>query len=84
YIIGSYIQSLYTVTGDGILQAARQDPPLCRTRARYRRGAAANIGDYINTKYQTDWKGTGTHSGAIAAARMRMRQSLGESLYKKY
>ncbi|MHB9801342.1 toxin VasX [Pseudomonas sp. MT3] len=84
YIIGSYIQSLYTVTGDGILQAARQDPRFAALERDTDEVQRQSIGDYINTKHQTDWKGTGTHSGAIAAARMRMRQSLGESLYKKY
>jgi len=72
------------VTGDGILQAARKDPRFAELERDIDEAQRQSISDYLNTKHQADWKGAGTHSGAISTAKMRMRQSLGERLYKQY
>ncbi|TCD22709.1 hypothetical protein E0D86_08670 [Pseudomonas sp. IC_126] len=84
YVIGCYIESLYRLNGQHMLSAAKQDPRFAKLEEETGPAQCQSISDYINVKHQAQWHGPGTHSGAISASRMRMRQSLGASLYAKY
>ncbi|KPN89986.1 toxin VasX [Pseudomonas nunensis] len=83
YVFGCYIESLYTVTGDTILNAAQGDPRFTQLKDETTEDQRQTIVDYVNVKNQTQYSGAGTHRGAIAAAKSRMRTSL-MSLYSKY
>lgn len=83
YVFGSYIETLYTVTGDSLLGAAKTDPRFAKLSDETSPEQRQTIVDYVNTKHQTQWSGAGSQRGAIAAARMRMRTSLG-GLYPRY
>lgn len=83
YVLGSYIQSLYTVTGETILNTAQGDPRFATLRDETDKEQRQSIVDYINLKNQTQYSGAGTHRGAIAATQLRMRTSL-QALYSKY
>jgi hypothetical protein len=67
-----------------MLSAAKQDPRFAKLEEETDPAQRQSISDYINVKHQAQWHGPGTHSGAISASRMRMRQSLGAPLYGKY
>ncbi|MBA1276578.1 toxin VasX [Stutzerimonas stutzeri] len=84
YVIGCYIESLYRLNGQHMLSAAKQDPRFAKLEEETGPAQRQSISDYINVKHQAQWHGPGTHSGAISASRIRMRQSLGASLYAKY
>lgn len=84
YVIGCYIESLYRLNEQHMLNAAKQDPRFTKLEEETDPAQRQSISDYINVKHQTQWSGPGTHSGAIKASRMRMRQSLGAPLYSKY
>jgi hypothetical protein len=84
YVVGCYIESLYRLTEQQVLAAAKQDPRFAKLEKDTEPHQRQSISDYLNVKHQTQWSGAGTHSGAISAARLRMRQSLGESLYARY
>ncbi|WP_213936593.1 toxin VasX [Pseudomonas sp. dw_612] len=83
YVFGCYIESLYTVTSDTILNAAQGDPRFAQLKDETTEEQRQTIVDYVNVKNQTQYSGAGTHRGAIAAAKSRMRTSL-MSLYSKY
>ncbi|MHC8371539.1 toxin VasX [Pseudomonas sp. MDT1-85] len=83
YVLGCYIESLYTVTGDKILNAAQGDPRFAQLKDETTEDQRQTIIDYVNVKNQTNYSGAGTHRGAIAAAKSRMQTSL-MSLYSKY
>ncbi|WP_236721960.1 toxin VasX [Pseudomonas frederiksbergensis] len=83
YVFGCYIESLYTVTGDTILNAAKGDPRFAKLKDETSDEQRQTIVDYVNVKNQSQYSGAGTHSGAIAASKMRMRTSLGP-LYSRY
>jgi len=83
YVLGCYIESLYTVTGDNILNAAQGDPRFAQLKDETTEDQRQTIVDYVNVKNQTQYSGAGTHRGAIAAAKSRMQSSL-MSLYSKY
>ncbi len=84
YVIGCYIESLYRLNEQHMLNAAKQDPRFAKLEEETDPAQRQSISDYINVKHQAQWHGPGTHSGAISASRMRMRQSLGAPLYVKY
>lgn len=84
YVIGCYIESLYRLNEQQMLSAAKQDPRFAKLEEETDPAQRQSISDYINVKHQAQWHGPGTHRGAINASRMRMRQSLGASLYAKY
>lgn len=84
YVIGCYIESLYRLNEQHVLSAAKQDPRFAKLEEEIDPDQRQSISDYINVKHQTQWQGPGTHSGAVAAARMRMRRSLGAPLYARY
>ncbi|TFH82608.1 toxin VasX [Pseudomonas kribbensis] len=83
YVFGSYIETLYTVTGDTLLSAAQGDPRFSQLSDETSPEQRQSIVDYVNTKNQTQWSGAGSQRGAISASKMRMRTSLGP-LYSKY
>lgn len=84
YVIGCYIESLYSLNESRLLSSAKADPRFAKLEQETTPEQRQSISDYINVKYKTQWSGPGTHSGAIKAAHNRMRQSLGESLYERY
>lgn len=84
YVVGCYIESLYSLNEARLLKAAKDDPRFAKLEQETTPEQRQSISDYINVKYKTQWNGPGTHSGAIKAAQSRMRQSLGESLYERY
>lgn len=84
YVIGCYIESLYRLSEQHMLSAAKQDPRFAKLEEETDPAQRQSISDYINVKHQTQWSGPGTHSGAIKASRSRMRQSLGVPLFTKY
>lgn len=84
YVIGCYIESLYNLNDQLVLSASKQDPRFANLEDETDPTQRQSIVDYINVKYKTQWSGPGTHSGAIKASRMRMRQSLGTTLYARY
>lgn len=83
YVFGCYIESLYTVTGETILNAAQGDPRFAKLKDETSEEQRQSIVDYVNVKNQTQYSGAGTHRGAIAASKSRMRTNLGP-LYSKY
>ncbi|MCO8309525.1 toxin VasX [Pseudomonas mandelii] len=83
YVFGCYIESLYTVTGETILNAAQGDPRFAKLKDETSEDQRQSIVDYVNVKNQTQYSGAGTHRGAIAASKSRMRTSLGP-LHSKY
>lgn len=83
YVFGCYIESLYTVTGETILNAAQGDPRFVKLKDETSEEQRQSIVDYVNVKNQTQYSGAGTHRGAIAASKSRMRTSLGP-LYSRY
>jgi hypothetical protein len=83
YVFGCYIESLYTVTDSTLSSAAKGDPRFTKLNDETSPEQRQSIVDYVNVKNQTYWTGVGTHKGAIAASKMRMRTSLGP-LYPRY
>jgi hypothetical protein len=84
YVFGSYIESLYTIDGNSVAESAKQDPRFENIRKDTDETQRKSISEYINAKYQTSWSGPGNLKSATAAAKMRMRQNLGEPLYARY
>jgi hypothetical protein len=84
YVIGCYIESLYRLNEQHMLNAAKRDPRFAKLEEETDPAQRQSISEYINVKHQTQWNGPGTHSGAINASRMRMRQSLGDPLHAEY
>ncbi len=83
YVFGCYIESLYTVNGETILNVAQADPRFAKFKDEMSDDQRQSIVDYVNVKNQTRYSGAGTHRGAIAASKSRMRASLGP-LHTKY
>ncbi|MCC6075594.1 toxin VasX [Pseudomonas sp. GCM10022188] len=84
YVVGCYIESLYSLNEARLLKAAKDDPRFAKLEQETTPEQRQSISDYISVKYRTQWNGPGTHSGAIKAALSRMRQSLGEPLHERY
>ncbi|WP_239990554.1 MULTISPECIES: hypothetical protein [unclassified Pseudomonas] len=57
YVFGSYIETLYTVTGDSLLGAAKADPRFAKPSDETSPEQRQTIVDYVNTKRQTQWSG---------------------------
>ncbi|MBX8536786.1 hypothetical protein K5D33_18970 [Pseudomonas cichorii] len=83
YSFGCYIQSLYTVTGDSILNAAKGDPRFAKLREETSEEQRQTIADYVNYKNQQQFATLWSTPVSVARAKIRMRESLG-ALYPKY
>jgi hypothetical protein len=84
YVFGNFIESFYTITAKNITAYADQDPRFEKLKQDTDESQRQSISEYINVKYKTTWSGPGNQKSATAAARLRMQQSLGHPLHKKY
>ncbi|MBN6715776.1 hypothetical protein JSY17_17425 [Pseudomonas capsici] len=83
YVMGCYIETLYTVTGDSILKASQNDPRFARLKDETNAEQRQTIADYVNHKNQQKFANLWSTPVSVAKAKIRMRESLG-ALYPKY
>lgn len=83
YVMGCYIETLYTVTGDNILKASQSDPRFDKLKDETNAEQRQTIADYVNHKNQQKFANLWSTPVSVARAKIRMRESLG-ALYPKY
>ncbi|GFM79289.1 hypothetical protein PSCICM_51080 [Pseudomonas cichorii] len=83
YVMGCYIETLYTVTGDSILKASQGDPRFATLKDETNAEQRQRIADYVNLKNQQKFANLWSTPVSVARAKMQMRESLG-ALYPKY
>jgi hypothetical protein len=78
YVMGCYIESLYTVTSARVGGAAQADPKFAQLYEDTNEDQRQLITEYVNATHQTQWQGPGSRKDAINAARESLRQTMGD------